>query len=38
MTRQEFIRKLQEALNGKLYAATFQDLLKFYVDYIIEEM
>ena len=38
MTRQEFIRKLQEALNGKLDAATIQDHLKFYDDYIIEEM
>ena len=27
MTRQEFIRKLQEALNGKLDAATIQDHL-----------
>ena len=38
MTRQEFIRKLQDALNGKLDAATIQDHLKFYDDYIIEEM
>ena len=38
MTRQEFIRKLQEALSGKLDAATIQDHLKFYDDYIIEEM
>lgn len=38
MTRQEFIRKLQEALNGKLDAATIQDHLKFYDDCIIEEM
>ena len=38
MTRQEFIRKLQEDLNGKLDAATIQDHLKFYDDYIIEEM
>ena len=38
MTRQEFIRKLQEALNGKLDATTIQDHLKFYDDYIIEEM
>ena len=38
MTRQEFIRKLQEALNGKLDVATIQDHLKFYDDYIIEEM
>ena len=36
MTRQEFIRKLQEALNGKLDAVTIQDHLKFYDDYIIE--
>ena len=38
MTRQEFIRKLQEALNGKLDATEIQDHLKFYDDYIIEEM
>ena len=37
MTRQEFIRKLQEALNGKLDAATIQDHLKFYDDYSIRK-
>ena len=38
MTREEFIQGLREALNGKLSAAAVQDNLRYYDEYIIEEM
>lgn len=38
MTREEFIQGLREALNGKLSAAEVQDNLRYYDEYIIEEM
>ena len=38
MTREEFIQGLREALNGKLSAAAIQENLRYYDEYIIEEM